>query len=107
MRAGGGVSSLPFVCVEEVALLAQVDLPLPFGGALEGGPLGVLVVPSTPIGWTSLRAGEGLSPVSAATLFQRPQQVFQTRAILEKGTVVILQPWGEPVHCKILLLIVL
>ena len=41
-----------------VAILAQVDLPLPLWGALEDGPLGLLVVPSTPIGWTFLERGK-------------------------------------------------
>ena len=42
--------------------MAQVDPPLPYGGGARGRPGGPAVGSSRPAGWTSLRAGEGLSP---------------------------------------------
>ena len=41
--------------------LAQVDPPLPFGGGARGRPCGPAVRSSRSVGWTSLRAGVGLS----------------------------------------------
>ena len=48
---------------EAVAILAQVDPPLPFGGGggARGRPCGPAVRSSRSVGWTSLRAGVGLS----------------------------------------------
>ena len=46
---------------ERVAILAQVDPPLPSGGA-RGRPGEFAVGSSILAGWTILRAGEGLSP---------------------------------------------
>ena len=76
-KAGGALSSC-FFCPgsergerERERERERENLPLPLG-APELGPLGWLAVPNLPTGWTSLKAGGGLSPTTAAVLIQRP-----------------------------------
>ena len=58
-----GVTLVPERARERVAILAQailaqVDLPLPFGGALEGGPPGLLLFAASLLGGRPFEWGE-------------------------------------------------
>ena len=69
------------------AILAQVDPPLPYGGGARGRPGGPAVGSSRPAGWTSLRAGEGLSPPPKPQDHSGPDISISLRFTAMVGTV--------------------